>query len=257
MKTYKNYNSLVKIQVFETINKEKAILEYIKKSKATCLYREGNFANEIIWNGTAYKFTKQEKGHSFRKGLFLFSLVRKDAKEWLKKNKVKMPRKYPVNFNNISYDFKDDKVVAFDIDHAYWRIAYNLGIIKYNTYFYGLDNDYKALRLACLSTMGKQRDYLQVVNGVVTNRVAIIEGNEDLANLYKVIRYTCYRYMHQLRKLLGNDFMSYNTDCIYFRDTKENREKVKEFLKKKDLEFKLLYQRKSVPTQERPLKKPN
>jgi hypothetical protein len=156
-----------------------------------------------------------------------------------------------VNVTNSKYDFREDKIIGFDVDHAYWRIAFNFGIIKYNTYFYGLNNDFKALRLACLSTMGKPKEYLEIKNGEQTTRPVIIEGNVEMENVYKIIRYTCYKYMQDMMKMLKDDFVSYNTDCIYFRDTKENRKMIAQYLKSKDLSHKMLVQKKkALPTKE-------
>jgi hypothetical protein len=36
--------------------------------------------------------------------------------------------------------------------------------------------------------------------------------------------------MENLSQLLGDDFDAYRTDCIYYRDTPENRKKVYDYL---------------------------
>jgi hypothetical protein len=46
--------------------------------------------------------------------------------------------------------------------------------------------------------------------------------------------------MSQVKKMLGRDFLCYKTDAIYYIDTKENRQKVREFFKSKDLLMKQL-----------------
>jgi hypothetical protein len=57
--------------------------------------------------------------------------------------------------------------------------------------------------------------------------------------------------MQDMMKLLKDDFVSYNTDCIYFRDTKENRKMIAQYLKSKDLSHKMLVQKKkALPTKE-------
>ena len=68
----------------------------------------------------------------------------------------------------------------------------------------------------------------------------IIEGDKDLQQIYKLIRYTCYRYMSQVKKILGKDFLCYKTDAIYYMDTKDNRKKVRDFLNQKNLLMKQL-----------------
>jgi hypothetical protein len=46
--------------------------------------------------------------------------------------------------------------------------------------------------------------------------------------------------MNKLRKMLGEDFLAYKTDCIYYIDTPENREKVRDYFTQNDLTFKQL-----------------
>jgi hypothetical protein len=127
-----------------------------------------------------------------------------------------------------------------DLNHAYWRIAFNLGIITKNTYMRGLDDELKVVRLAALSTLGKGKDYNIIKDGVITKEVIKIGANEQMDSLYKAIRYTCYKYMYQVKKLLGKDFLCYKTDAIYYCDTKPNRLIVEEFFIKKDLLMKQL-----------------
>jgi hypothetical protein len=46
--------------------------------------------------------------------------------------------------------------------------------------------------------------------------------------------------MHILADLLGEEFICYKTDCIYYRDTPKNRELVQTYLDTVDLEWKQL-----------------
>ena len=54
------------------------------------------------------------------------------------------------------------------------------------------------------------------------------------------IRYRCYQMMNEIAQILGNEFEAYRTDCIYYRDTKENRELVQNYLKEHGFDFKQL-----------------
>ena len=44
---------------------------------------------------------------------------------------------------NDSFDKFGGKITATDLNNAYWRIAYNLGIITLNTYTSGLGDEKK------------------------------------------------------------------------------------------------------------------
>jgi hypothetical protein len=133
------------------------------------------------------------------------------------------------------------------LNHAYWRIAFNLGIISKTTYQKGLDDEFKVVRLSALSTMGKGKDYFVIKEGKLTNEVVKIGFDEDMDNLYKAIRYTCFKYMQILKKMLGDDFICYRTDCIYYVDIPENRKMVREYLKEQNMSMKQLYAIKKTP----------
>jgi hypothetical protein len=169
-------------------------------------------------------------------------MVRNDAKKFIKEGRnVKLHKKYPVNEFNETFDKFEFKITATDLNHAYWRIAYNLGIISQNTYNKGLDEDFKTVRLSALSTLGKGKEYFVIKDGKVTDEVVRIGYNEDMDNLYKAIRYTCYKYMQKIKKLLKDDFVCYRTDCVYYVDTPDNRKLVRDYFNEQKMSFKQLY----------------
>jgi len=73
------------------------VIKRMAVAKANGYIRRGVFSNEIVWGKKSYIFsplpTKKKK--IFYKGMFLFGMVRKDAKLWLRNNTVKLPKKYP------------------------------------------------------------------------------------------------------------------------------------------------------------------
>lgn len=223
---------------------EPFLLNKMKMDKANGLYKKGTFTNELIWGSYSYVSshltkTKQKK---FHKGLYMFGMVRRDARLFIKKKPdFKLPKKYgQIEYNKELNEDLFGKITATDLNHAYWRIAYNLGIISPMTYEKGLSEDFKELRLAALSSMGASKTYQKIIKGELTNQYHIVKGDETLQNVYKLIRYTCYRYMTQVQKRLGKDFLCYKTDCIYYIDTRPNRKIVTDFFKEKDLLMKQL-----------------
>jgi hypothetical protein len=223
---------------------EPFLLNKMKIEKANGFFKRGVFTNELVWGNYSYvsSHLTKAKQKKFQKGLYIFGMVRRDAKLFIKENpSFKLPKKYgQIEYNK---DLNEDlfgKITATDLNHAYWRIAYNLGIISDMTYEKGLSDDFKELRLAALSTMGATKTYQKIVKGELTNQTHIIKGDEVMQNVYKLIRYTCYRYMTQVQKRLGKDFLCYKTDCIYYIDTRENRKIVTDFFKEKDLLMKQL-----------------
>jgi hypothetical protein len=248
MKTIKYVGSVIKTQDYKTKDKELLMLNIIKANGGNGYYRKGNFSTELVWDKKSYMFPSDNDVKSYTKGMFLFGMVRKDAKAFIKSGKtIKVPNKYPTNEYNDNFDKFGFKMGGTDLNHAYWRIAFNLGIISKTTYQKGLVDDFKVVRLSALSTMGKGKDYFVIKEGKVTNEVAKIGYDEDMDNLYKAIRYTCFKYMQILKKMLGDDFICYRTDCIYYVDIPENRKMVRDYLKEQDMSMKQLYDIKKTP----------
>jgi hypothetical protein len=234
-----------KVVKYSQKSTEPFVMKRMETLKADGYIKKGTFTNEVVWGKYSYIFSilDKKKQKAFKQGMFLFGMVRKDSKAYLKKNKnIKLPTKY----NQIEYYngyLNEDmfgKVTGTDLNHAYWRIAFNLGIISDMTYLKGLDDKFKSVRLAALSTLGADKKYKIIKAGKITDELKIIKGDESLQLIYKLIRYTCYKYMAQVKKQLKSDFLCYKTDAIYYIDTKENRKIVRDFFKEKDLLMKQL-----------------
>lgn len=222
---------------------EKYILDLMRKQQASGYIKKGTFTNEIVWGAYSYIIPCNNKRaqKAFKSGMFLFGMVRADAKRYLSRHTIKLPKKYP----QIEYAKNVDesilgKVAGADLNHAYWRIALNLGIISPNTYVKGLDERFKSVRLAALSTLGADKRYQKIHSGEFVKDYHIVKGDPELQKVYILIRLTCYRYMNQVKKLLGKDFLAYKTDAIYYSDRNGNRQKVRKFFEEKDLLMKQL-----------------
>lgn len=218
---------------------EKFIRNRMLAEKGDGYIRVGTFSTELVWGKHSYVFSKlsKKKTVDFNKGMFLFGMVRRDARAYLRKHpNLKLPKKHAqIEYaSSINEELLGD-VTGTDLNHAYWRIAFNLGVISAKTYVKGLPDKYKAVRLAALSTVGANKNYFKIVDGKITNEVKTIIGDEKLAQIYKLIRYTCYRHMNTLKRKLGSDFLVYKTDAIYYINTPENRKMVREYFKEKDL----------------------
>jgi hypothetical protein len=171
----------------------------------------------------------------------LFGKVRKEAQDFLRKNpSIKLPKEERSILYNDDVPNSNVKVCATDLNHAYWRIAYNLGIITFATYKRGLPKKFKNVRLASLSTLGMGRTFRQINGGKISNSTVTFGDDDYLQRVYKLIRFTCFKHMTKVKKMLGDDFIAYKTDCIYYVDTKENRELVNQYFDKNSLTYKQL-----------------
>ncbi len=237
-----------------------ALLEKIKKNEGDGYYRDSNKFIETIWDSTCFKAYKKPKSIDdliFKKGFFLFNMVKNNAMDYLEERKGKVPdfEQYPVNFYNYEYDIhKKPNLVGIDLTAAYWYVARNLGVITEKTFERGLMHikvEYngetkkgdllKAQRLSALSVLGKTKTYYKIIDGVKTKEKVTIGGHEGLDKTYRLIRNTCYLHMHTVMGILGKEeFVSWKTDAIYFHDTPGNRKKVMEYFDSVNLEYKLL-----------------
>lgn len=179
------------------------------------------------------------KNGKFGEGLFLFAMVLRDVEKYLEDNGAIEPMdKLPVNFTNRDYEY--DTAIGIDVDNAYWSIACLRGYISHKTYSKGLEKkkEYKATRLSALSSLGKDKFYKVYEDGVHKAN-EIVEGDKRKQDIYYDIRYTTYSIMQEIANALGNDFYSWKTDCIFFHDTKENRDIVKTMLTEYNLNCKV------------------
>jgi hypothetical protein len=235
---------LAKHQEFCNKDAQGMIMRRMSVEKSDGYIRSGTFSSEVVWGNTSFIFpiAAKKKHSEFKKGMFLFGMVRKDAKNFLAKGiKFKLPKRNPsVEYNMKYVNGYDGAITATDLNHAYWRIAYNLGIITKHAYIKGLEVDSKATRLAALSTLGSSKKYFIIKNGDVTNEMITVGGDEQLAKLYTYIRYTCFKMMKDVKKMLGDDFLGYKVDCIYYVKSKENIALVRNYFKEKGLVMKQL-----------------
>lgn len=217
---------------------KKPLLEKLKKRKANGYYREGSFSDEIIWQDRKFLFPSPKK--KVAKGMWVFRSVMTDVRHFITDKRIKEKQRLPVNRWNPKLENFRGKITATDVDHAYWRIAYLDGIISEKTYVKGLELKDKSLRLAALANLSSSKEYHVIKDGEITDKVVTLKYDPILQKIYNNIRYTCYEHMNTMADILGEDFICYKTDCIYYRDTPQNRELVQSYLDTVDLQWKQL-----------------
>ena len=216
----------------------KDYIRHLTRLKKDFRYRESvNYTEIVKSNGEKVISTKNNQ---FAKGLYLFSMVKRDIQRYIKENGYITPYdQLPVNHKNKEYDKKNKSVIGIDIDNAYWTMAYLKGYISENTYKKGLEKkEFKPIRLSALSTLGKGKTYKVYEAGKYVND-EIVKKDNELENFYLDIRYSTYGVLLEIANDLGDDFYCWKTDCIYFTDTKENINRVRESLESFGFECKI------------------
>jgi len=213
----------------------------LKKSKANFKMYRGTEVTQIRF-GRKEMYFKTDRNNFPPSSLFLFNMVKKDVSKFLETiTDIELPEQHKTTFYNIDYDDEVGTLTGTDLNHAYWRIAYIKGYISQNTYEKGLKNEAsKQVRLATLGILGRKKEYDHYENGEYVRTVVEFPENPLAKKIYKDIRFTCYKMMHELSIILYDNFESYNVDCIYYRDTPENRKMVHDYFDSKQMLYKQL-----------------
>lgn len=221
-------------RVFRPVGKDESLLNLLIRGKKSFHVRKTKYYTSIIHDGVEAIYPSKDKEHRFPANqLWIFNVVKKDALKFIRENPhFEIENKLPVNVTNLDYDNSVGKITGTDITSAYWTIAYKMGIISENTYKRGNEKEYKVTKLASLAVLGRIKAYYVYENGEKIEKPIITAHQEydKLKNLYRAIRYMCYAHMGKIALLLGKDFEAYRTDCIYYRDSVENRKKVYDYL---------------------------
>jgi hypothetical protein len=86
-----------KVIKYANKNTENFILKRMKKEYANGYIKKGTFTNEIVWGQYSYIIPcmDKKKQMAFKKGMFLFGMVRSDAKKFIEiHDNIKLPKKY-------------------------------------------------------------------------------------------------------------------------------------------------------------------
>jgi hypothetical protein len=214
---------------------------YIKDlvdKKLTFKVRKASECTEILVDDKHIVFASQNIFP--KKKIYLFNNVKQQVTKWVKENSVVLPEDLNSIKYNYDYDTEIGTMAGTDLNHAYWRIAYLYGMINEKTYISGLDTECKALRLATLSVLGREKKFDSYENGVHKDSFVHQQENVDLKNVFKFIRLTCFSFMKEASILLGDDFFAWKTDCIYYRESLKNIKMVQEYLDQFNLTYKQL-----------------
>jgi len=215
-----------------------SFIEKIKRWKCDYYIRKTVMCTEIILDETLYVFSTESK---FPKNkIWLFKVVKNQTFKWLEKNTLILPKQNKSVQYNYDYDVDEKPLAGTDINHAYWRIAYLHGFINAKTYQSGLDADSKALILATISVLGREKRFEFHVEGEPPKEIITQTKDINIRKVYTFIRWTCYNYMFELSEILGDDFFCWKTDGIYYHDTKENRKIVADYFDERNLTYKQL-----------------
>lgn len=220
------------------------LIDKLTRNGRSFMIRETPFMTTLLYDGQEIIYTKKSMVFPPSQ-LWIFKNVKRDAERFadaVEKGDVEfiLPTKHPTNLTNMDYDETKGVITGTDLNSAYWTIAHQMGIIAPTTFVKAGQEYHKVTRLAALAILGRTMSFKQYVDGKVLKEPVLIKANPLIKEFYRAIRYKCYEYMTELANLLGDDFEAYRTDCIYYRDSPENRQLVYDYLDSKSFDYKQL-----------------
>lgn len=204
--------------------------------------KDSDFSVSVIFGGTEYFYCINPE---MRKYSYLIRLVKTDFKKFAASGKELDKDIFAYNSVFVNHEFKSKKKTRkYDLNHAYWQIAYNEGIISENTFQKGLSikaeaEELKKIYCIALSVQGSEKGYAGYLSNKRTGDSITFPEDYSLKRISEYIRNKTYYHMDMLRWKLGADFKQYTIDAIEFVDTKKNCTFVEEYFKKNNLGFKI------------------
>jgi hypothetical protein len=220
------------------------LVDKLMRNGRDFLVRETPFMTTLIYDGREIIYTKKSLAFPPSQ-LWIFRNVNSDATKFAEAVEAgeatfSLPEKHPTNHTNLEYDDTIGEITGTDVNSAYWTIAHQLGVISTRTYEKAGQDYHKVTRLAALAILGRTMAYKQYKGGKILKEPKLLTGNKIIKDFYRAIRYKCYEHMQELAKMLGDDFEAYRTDCIYYRDSPENRQMVYDYLDNQGFTYKQL-----------------
>lgn len=209
------------------------------RSKTEFLYgRKTPF--RYVRTGNSYElYSSVWNCKSFRKGftsedLQFIKKVKRQAKnpdiiiKYIDKDYQANPIEYIKVNENIKVGDRFDNVICVDINSAYWVSAFQLGIIDEEIYQKGKKIN-KIVRLAALGSLAKKTETFEFDGERMIKKT--VERSYETENLWFAICDKVGSLMSKLSKRIGNDFITYWVDGIYFVNTPENYKIITETFK--------------------------
>lgn len=216
-------------------------ISYNKKGRMSYigLLEEQGVPHEIVYTNRTYKVTSELGKRTFttkdirKRGMAFIAKVRRHIDNSGVKDLI--PKVDYVELGLVRYRFSKESrtglkygLIEFDLDKAYWRSARNLGVITEELYQEGLSSNFTKIEL--LATLGSLAKFKcsRMFDGKKYGRSVIVDDSSETRHIWDAISFAVDKCMIDCANELGKDFYIYWTDAIFFRNTKENLDKVRQ-----------------------------
>lgn len=133
-----------------------------------------------------------------------------------------------------SMPFDCSNVIEIDLNAAYWEMAFQCGYISPEIYNEGF-NHRKKIRLVSLGSIAKNEKIIEYRDGEFA---AIREIRHKYAKIFFNISRYIYDIMNICKEVLGNDYLFFWVDAIFFKNKEGNKELIIEILKDAGMQYK-------------------
>lgn len=211
----------------------------VLKDKCTFMYNAG-LPFELQKSGSTYELTsKLYNDKAYRVGMTPNQLAFIRSVKTFVDNEGVALKFIDEDFKSLKIDYikvndfksgdRIDDLVYIDVNGAYWKTAYNLGVINFRIYKRGLDVD-KVVRLASLGSLAKRKD-IWTFDGKDFKKQKAVHSNTT-ENIWFAICKRVSDVMSEIAKKIGSNFVFYWVDGIYVKnDVKTIAEISEMFLK--------------------------
>jgi len=193
--------------------------EFLINEGKSFIYKSSGNIDKIQYDGR--EFISIDLQGNGGKGHHLNKMFVKDIDSWMQ-TKGDTLLAYGNNYSEQMFNLEAIErnigkcLIMIDINDCYWRTAYKLGYITYETYIIGKrKKDWKLGRNACIGALCKSTTILPYENGKPVKSARRIERtplhyqyirNHIITHVFKMFEY--------LFAQMGNTFCMFLTDCI-------------------------------------------
>ncbi len=213
--------------------------EYVENhlipEKRTFILMKDKSRQRVIWDEKKNygAFWRKELSKTEQKCMWIFASVRRSCRKWLEDNGHVKPLEEVYsgtvkNWGRIEKLGSGETFYATDINHCYWRVAFIEGYLNEKLYIKLIPPDnveftpeekekwdvlklFRNKSLACIKGVSETIHYKK---GKLLKTV--YKGEPELDVMYSDIRNKAYKIMDGARKLCGDGFLMYKTDCVYY-----------------------------------------
>lgn len=191
-------------------------MKFYAQHKRSFYLEENNGYTEIItMDGKRTRFITDKTDKKGSDVLHACKAVKKDVRKFAEENEIYKHGEYMATFNNVPYTSDyilsgGEDVSYVDINHCYWRILYNFGIITERTYDMYKNN--RDARLVSVGNLNRRKFKKLYKDGVY---LKTIEYPNEFKWAWDFVCFTTYKAIKGVVNHCHGEIFAFFTDGVY------------------------------------------